>query len=114
MCKQHRLAAAEPPGRFARRSAAAARTAGCGACGRTGLQAADIDDLLSGPDPKRKGAGATAENGEGAIVQQLEWQNGVAAADPDYAGGVELSRQLAGQVETGTGITPGQRKSRSI
>ncbi len=53
-----------------------------------------------------------ADNGKGAVVQGMQRWHGAAAADPDQAGGEELGRQLAGQVETG--IVPGQRENRSI
>jgi hypothetical protein len=109
MLKRHLLGHGGSAWALAWRSAAAAWTAGHGC---TGLQAADGDDLLSGPDLKREGAGAAADNGEGTIVQQLERQHGAAAADPDQAGGEELIRQLAGQA--GSGVIPGQRKSRNI
>ncbi len=69
--------------------AAAARTAGCGVRGRTGLQATDGDDFLSGPDLKREGAGAAADHGKGAVVQR---RDGAAAADSDEAGGDELGQ----------------------
>jgi hypothetical protein len=81
--------------------------------GRTGLQAADGDDLLPGPDLKREGAADAAYNNEGAVVQRLERRHGAAAVDPDEAGGEELGWQLAGQVKTGAGIVPRQRISRS-
>jgi hypothetical protein len=48
-----------------------AQTAGRSVRGRTGLQAADGDDLVSGPNPQSEGAGASA--------------------DPDKVGGEELS-----------------------
>ncbi len=55
---------------------------------------ADGDELLSGPDLKREGAGAAADNGEGAVVQQMQWRHGTAAADPDQEGREELGRNL--------------------
>ncbi len=38
---------------------------------RTGLQAADGDDLVSGPNLHGEGAGAAADGGELAVVQRL-------------------------------------------
>ncbi len=55
---------------LARWSAAAERAAGHGVRGGAGLQAADGDDLLSGPDLEREGAAAAAEDGVGAVVQR--------------------------------------------
>jgi hypothetical protein len=55
---------------LARRSAAAAWAAGRGVRGGAGLQAADGDDLLSGPELECEGAAAAAEDGVGAFVQQ--------------------------------------------
>ena len=98
----------------ARRSAAAAWAAGRGVRGSAGLQAADGDDLLSGPDLECEGAGAAAENGVGAVIQRMQRRRGAAAADPDQGGGEELGRQLAGQAGVGAGIVPGQRVNRSI
>ncbi len=68
----------------------ATRTAGCGVCGCTSLQAADGENLFSGPDLQREGAAAAADGGEGAVVQLLERRNSAAAADPEQAGGYEL------------------------
>ncbi len=61
---------------LARRSAAAVRTAGCGVRERAGLQAADGDDFLPGPDLKREGAAAAADNGEG--LPYSGWSGGTA------------------------------------
>jgi hypothetical protein len=54
---------------LARWSAAAERAAGLGVRSSAGLQAADGNDLLSGPDLEREGAAAAAEDGVGAVVQ---------------------------------------------
>jgi hypothetical protein len=97
---------------FARQSAAAERAAGRDICGSAGLQAADCDDLLPGPDLQCEGAAAAADDGVGAVVQRPERWHSAAAADPNQSAGEELGRQLAGQVKTG--VMPGQRKSRSI
>ncbi len=99
---------------LARRSAAAPWTAGRGVRGSAHLQAADGDDLLPGPDLHREGVAAAADDGVGPIVQRSKQRHGTAAEDPDQPGGEELGRQLAGQVKTGAGVMPGQRKSRSI
>ncbi len=82
--------------------------------GSAGLQAADSDDLLPGPDLQREGAAAAADDSIGAVVQRPEQWHSAAAADPDQLGGEELSQQLAGQGQAGTRIVPGQRKSKSI
>ncbi len=55
---------------LARWSAAAERAAGRGVRGSAGLQAAEGDDLLSGPDLQREGAAAAADDGVGAVVQR--------------------------------------------
>ncbi len=68
---------------LAQRSAVAALIAGRGVRGSARLQAADSDDLLSGPDLECEGAAATADDGIEAVVQRLELQDGAAAADPD-------------------------------
>ncbi len=68
----------------------ATRTTGCGVRGCTSLQAADGDNLFSGPDLQREGAAAEADGGEGAVVQRLEQWHSATAADPDQAGGYEL------------------------
>ncbi len=77
---------------LARWSAAAERAAGNGIRGAARLQAADGDDLLSGPDLECEGAGAAADNGVGAVVQRMQRRRGAAAADPDQGGGEELGR----------------------
>ncbi len=77
---------------LARRSAAAVWAAGRGVRGSAGLQAADGDDLLSGPDLECEGAGTAADDGEGAVVQRMQRRHGAAAADPDQGGGEELGR----------------------
>jgi hypothetical protein len=92
MCKRYPLGHGRTAWVLAQRLAAMAQTAWLGIRGRTGLQAADGNDLVSGPDPQGEGAGAAADDGKGAIVQQLERQNSAAAADPDEAGGEELGR----------------------
>ncbi len=70
----------------ARRSAAAARTARRCVRGRTGLEAADGIDLVSGHDSQREGAAAAVDGSVGDIIQRLEQRHGTAAADPDEVG----------------------------
>ncbi len=77
----------------------AARIAGRSVRGSTRLQAADGEDLLSGPNLECEGAAAVADDGVGAVVQQLEQRDGAAAADPDEAGREDLGWQLAGRPE---------------
>ncbi len=79
---------------------------------RAGLEAADGDNLIQGPNTHGEGAGSPAENSEGAVVEGLERRDGAVALDPDEACGEELGWQFAGQL--GARIVPGQRKSRSI
>ncbi len=59
---------------LARRSAAAARTAGRGVRSSARLQASDGNNLLSGPDLECEGAAVAADDGVGAAVQRLEQQ----------------------------------------
>jgi hypothetical protein len=96
---------------LAQRSVTAARIAGRSVRSSTRLQAAAGEDLLSGPDLECKGAAAAADDGVGAVIQQLEQQDGAVAADPDEAGREELGWQLAGK--TGAAVMPGQGKSRN-
>ncbi len=86
MSKRHPLDRGGATWAPARRSAAAARTAGRGVRGCTGLEAADGDNLVSGPDLQREGATAAVDGRVGAIVQRLEQRHGAAAADPDEVG----------------------------
>jgi hypothetical protein len=88
------------------------RTTRLGVRSRAGLEAADGDDLVQGPDSDGKGAGSTAQNSVGAVVEQLERWDDAVMTDPDEGGGEELSWQLAGQLVTR--IVPRQRKSRNI
>ncbi len=84
------------------------------ALGRSRATWALGDDILPGPDLQREGAAAAVDDGIGAVLQRPELRHGTAATDPDQPGGEELGWQLAGQGQAGTGIVPGQRKSRSI
>ncbi len=47
-----------------------ARIAGRGVCSSARLQAADSDDLLSGPDLECEGAATAADDGVGAVIQR--------------------------------------------
>jgi hypothetical protein len=80
--------------------AAAERAAGRGVRGSAGLQAADGDDLLPGPNLQPEGAAAAAEDDVGAIVQRPERRHGAAAADPDQSDREELELCL-GREEAG-------------
>jgi hypothetical protein len=79
-----------------------------GVCGRAGLEAADGDDLVPGPDSDGEGVGSVAHNGAGAIVERLKGWNDAAIMDPDEGGGEELGWQLD------TRIVARQRRSRGI
>jgi hypothetical protein len=74
------------------------RTVRLGVRCRTGLEVADGDDLVQGPNMYGEGAGSPAENSEGAVVEGLERRDGAVALDPDEAGGEELGWQFAGQL----------------
>jgi hypothetical protein len=91
-----------------RRSAAVTRAARRGVRGRASLEAADGDHLVPRPDSDGEGAGFTAQNGVGAVVEQLKRWNQAAPMDPDEGGGEQLGWQLAGQV--GARIVPRQRR----
>ncbi len=69
------------------------------------------DDLLLLPDLEGEGAGPLSEDGVGGVVEGVERRNHTTAPDPNEAG-VEISRELAGQLATQ--IVPWQGKSRSI
>ncbi len=56
--------------------------------------------------------GAMAQNGVGAIIEQLERWDHAATMDPDEGGGEELGWQLTGQLDGK--IVPRQRRSRGI
>ncbi len=73
---------------------------------------ADVNDVVPGPDSDGEGAGPAAQNGIGAIVEQLERSDDAAVMDPDEGGAEELGWQLAGQL--GARIVPKQGKSRNI
>jgi hypothetical protein len=92
MLKRHPFGRGGSAWALAWRSAAVERAAGYGVRGGAGLQAADGDDFLSGPDLECEGAGAAADNGVGAVVQRMQRRRGAAAADPDQGGGEELGR----------------------
>ncbi len=88
------------------------RAARLGVCGCAGLEAANGDDLVQGPDLDGEGVGATAQNGVGAIVEWLERWDHAAWMDPDEGGREELGWQLAWQLDAR--IVPRQRDSRNI
>jgi hypothetical protein len=82
------LATVEPPGGLPQRSCLGAGLAVVR--GRTGLQASDGNNLVSGPHLKHEGVGTAAEDGKGAVVEWLKRRDGTTAADPNKAGGDEL------------------------
>ncbi len=69
---------------------------------------ADSNGLVLGPNSVGEGVGSVAQNGIGAIVEQLERSDDAAATDLDEGGGEEFGWQLAGQL--GTRILPRQGK----
>jgi hypothetical protein len=95
-----------------RRPAAAARAARHDVCGRAGLEAADGDDLVLGPDSDGEGAGPAAQDGVGAVVEPLKGWDDAAPMDPDEGGGEEVAWQLVRQL--GARIVPRQRNSRNM
>jgi hypothetical protein len=78
-----------------RQSATATRAARLGVRSRAGLEAADGDDLVPGPDLDREGAWSVAQNS----IERLEWWSDTATTDPDEGGEEELSWQLTGQLD---------------
>ncbi len=93
-------------------SAAATRAARRGARNRASLETADGDDLVSGPDSDGEGAGSTAQDGVGAVVERLKGWDNAAPMDPDEGGGEEVAWQLVRQL--GARIVPRQRNSRNM
>ena len=75
-----------------RRPAAASQRAqlGCRVC--AGLQTSHADDLVSRPDSDGEGSRAARDDSEGAVVGALERRADSVAANPDEAGGGEVSR----------------------
>jgi hypothetical protein len=73
-----------------RLSSAATRSARLSVCSHAGLEAADGDDLVPGPDSDGEGAGSAAQNGLGAIVELLERWDDTAMTVSDE-GGAERS-----------------------
>jgi hypothetical protein len=75
-------------------------------------EVADRDDLVSRPNPDDEGAGSPPQDGVGDVVGAVEWKDDAAATKPDKGGAQQFVWQLGRQL--GTGIVPGQEKSRSI
>jgi hypothetical protein len=94
------------------RSAATTQAARHGVLGRAGLEAADGDDLVPGPDSDGEGAGPAAQDSVGAVVEQLKGWDDAAPTDPDEGGGEEVAWQLVWQL--GVRIVPRQRNRRSM
>ncbi len=84
----------------------------CGVHFCAGLEAADGDDHVPQPDPGGEGAWSTPQYGIGAIIEVVETWDDTAAVQADEGGAQQLVWQLGRQL--GTGILPGQRKSRNI
>jgi hypothetical protein len=57
---------------------------------RAGLEAADGDHLILGPDSDGEGAGFAVQNGIGTVVERQKRWNDAAMTDPDKGGGEEL------------------------
>jgi hypothetical protein len=93
-------------------SAASTRAARRGVHGRASLEAADGDDLVPGPDSDGEGAGSSAQDGVGAVVERLKGWDDAAPTDPDEGGGEEVTWQLVWQL--GARIVPRQRNSRNM
>jgi hypothetical protein len=77
----------------------AMRAARLGIRSHAGLEAADNDDLVLGPNLDGEGAGYAAQNGVGAVIERLQRWDDAAMMDPDEGGGEELGWQLAGQLD---------------
>jgi hypothetical protein len=57
-----------------------------GVRGRAGLEAAEGNDLVPGPDSDGEGAGSAVQNSIGAIIEWLNEWNDAAMTDPDKGG----------------------------
>jgi hypothetical protein len=79
-----------------------------GVRGRASLEAADGDDLVSGPDSDGEGAGSAVQDGVGAVIERLKGWDDAAPTDPDEGGGEEVAWQL------GARIVSRQRNSRNM
>jgi hypothetical protein len=99
VCKQDPLGGCGNAWALARISATAWRPLLCRPCG---------DNLVPRPDPDGEGAGSPLHDGLEAVVGVVERRDDTAATQPDEGGAQQLGRQL------GTGIMPGQGKSRTI
>ncbi len=66
------------------------RAARRGIRGRASLKAADGNHLVPRPDSDSEGAGATAQDRVGAIVEQLKGWNQADPTDPDEGVGEQL------------------------
>ncbi len=89
------------------------RAARRGVRGRASLEAAGGDDLVPGPDSDDEGAGSTAQDGIGAVIERLKGWDDAAPTDPDEGGGEEgVAWQLVRQL--GAIIVPRQRNSKNM
>ncbi len=77
-----------------------------------GFEAADGDNLVPGPNSDGEGAGSTAQDGVGVIVESLKGWDDAAPTDPDEGSGEEVAWQLVRQL--GARIVPRQRNSRNM
>jgi hypothetical protein len=80
--------------------------------GRNTVKAADGNHLVPRPDSDGEGAGAAAQDREGAVGERLKGWIQAATMEPDERGGELLVWQLAGQV--GARIVPRQRRRRNM
>ncbi len=65
---------------------------------RASLKADDGDNLVPGPNSDGDGVGSAAQNGVGAVVEQLKGWDDTTPMDPDEGGREELGWQLARQL----------------
>ncbi len=91
----------------------ASQTAWFGIRIRAGLESAERNDLVPGPDSDGEGEGAVAQDGLGAVVGPLQGQDDAAAVHPDEVGAEEVPGRLLWQLLAEV-VLAGQRKNRSI
>jgi hypothetical protein len=63
---------------------------------RAGLEVADGNNLVPGPDSDGEGLGSVAQNGVGAIVERLQRWNDAAMTDADKGGRSNLAGSSLG------------------
>ncbi len=82
----------------ARRSAVSSQIAWCGVRISAGLEPADGDDLVPGPDLDGEGAGTAEQSGVGAIVGLLQGRDKAAMMHPNQGGIEKVPRKLLCQL----------------